>query len=534
MPTVTAPADTMPADTSFADTDLTGRRQHQQSVRHARVRRRLRALLLAALAGSVVIPLVVFALLPSRTNPELMRDASLATSLVGISMLVGAFLLPSRLRTVSEALGIERLLRSHRALAVIGTALALGHAAAAVAHAPHGLLILDLRTAPPRVWAACAATLSLIAIVVLGLTRRRRRPRYEGWRLVHILLANIAVVGTTLHVIWLNDLTRTPVARAWFLVLLLVVALVNGHRWIHRPWRAKRTPYTVEEVRRETASAVTLVLRAEGHPGTPFRPGQFAFLKIGQSAHIFEEHPFSIASAATKPWRKELTIKAIGDFSEVVGGLRPGRRVHLDAAHGGFTPDGLHSDGLVLIAGGVGVTPMLSIVRARSPTATTSGPSSSSSPGASPTTCSTSPTGALERGCDCASSRSSRSRRRSGAARSGGSTRRSSTPCCPRPAPASVSTTSSADRARWSAPSPGCWTSAACRDDGCTPSCSTWSEHSSPSPRRPQGSRTRQVGCGQRVTVGRPSPGSTRTTTSARSADTRSAPSGPQAMCRGQ
>ena len=363
MPTVTAPADTMPADTSFADTDLTGRRQLQQSVRHARVRRRLRALLLAALAGSVVIPLVVLALLPSRTNPELMRDASLATSLVGISMLVGAFLLPSRLRTVSEALGIERLLRSHRALAVIGTALALGHAAAAAAHAPHGLLILDLRTAPPRVWAACAATLSLIAIVVLGLTRRRRRPRYEGWRLVHILLANIAVVGTTLHVIWLNDLTRTPVARAWFLVLLLVVALVNGHRWIHRPWRAKRTPYTVEEVRRETASAVTLVLRAEGHPGTPFRPGQFAFLKIGQSAHIFEEHPFSIASAATKPWRKELTIKAIGDFSEVVGGLRPGRRVHLDAAHGGFTPDGLHSDGLVLIAGGVGVTPMLSIVR---------------------------------------------------------------------------------------------------------------------------------------------------------------------------
>ena len=46
-----------------------------------------------------------------------------------------------------------------------------------------------------------------------------------------------------------------------------------------------------------------------GHRGVQFRPGQFAWLKIGTSPFVFEEHPFTIASAATEPWRKEFTIR---------------------------------------------------------------------------------------------------------------------------------------------------------------------------------------------------------------------------------
>ena len=72
-------------------------------------------------------------------------------------------------------------------------------------------------------------------------------------------------------------------------------------------------------------TAVTVVLHAVGHPGTKFHPGQFAWLKIGSSPYVFEEHPFTMASAATEPWRKEFTIKALGDFTEVLAALRPGR-----------------------------------------------------------------------------------------------------------------------------------------------------------------------------------------------------------------
>jgi predicted ferric reductase len=105
------------------------------------------------------------------------------------------------------------------------------------------------------------------------------------------------------------------------------------------------------------------VLHARGHQGIEFEAGQFAWLKLGGSPFVFEEHPFTIASTATEPWCKEFTIKAMGDFSELVAGLRPGRRVYLDGLHGRFTLSAPPATGFVLLAGGVGVTPMLSMLR---------------------------------------------------------------------------------------------------------------------------------------------------------------------------
>ena len=90
--------------------------------------------------------------------------------------------------------------------------------------------MLDLRDAPPRVWAGVTATLCLLLIVALGLTRRRRRPRYEGWRLVHVLLANTVLFGVVLHVWWLRHLTAYPVGRIWYTCFALAVAAVTGYR----------------------------------------------------------------------------------------------------------------------------------------------------------------------------------------------------------------------------------------------------------------------------------------------------------------
>jgi predicted ferric reductase len=290
-------------------------------------------------------------------------ELSLATGLVAASLLVAAYALPSRLRRLSVGLGIEMVLRSHRLVALLAVGLVLLHIAFTLLDSPRGLGVLDLRTAPPRVWAGATATVALLLIVVLAVSRRRRRPRYEGWRLVHISLGTVVLVGTALHVWWLQHLVVTPVMGAWFAVLGLGVLLLLLYRWLWRPARALRHSYVVEEVREASSSAVTIVLHAKGHDGIAFRPGQFAWLKLGGSPFVFEEHPFTIASAATEPHRKEFTIKALGDWTELLAGLRPGRRVYLDGPHGTFTAHDLPAEGFVFLAGGVGVTPMLSMLR---------------------------------------------------------------------------------------------------------------------------------------------------------------------------
>ncbi|GAB3870688.1 ferredoxin reductase family protein [Terrabacter terrigena] len=324
---------------------------------------------LASLGWAVVvlltlaIPVVLLERTGVLSGLPLLHVLSLATGLIALSLLVAAFLLPSRVRTLTSQLGIERVLRTHRALAVAAGAIVLAHVVFAVAHSPAGLGLLDLRTAPPRVWFALTATVSIVAIVVLAWTRRRRRPRYEGWRLSHVILANVIVIATAMHVWLLDDLVNNAMVLAWFTLLAVLVVGLWVYRWWWRPRRQRQNAYLIDEIHQHPDSSATLVLHAEGHEGVPFRPGQFAFLKIGASPHVFEEHPFTIASAATEPWRKEFTIKALGDFSELVAGMKAGRRVYLDGPHGSFTVDGLASEAIVLIAGGVGITPMLSMVR---------------------------------------------------------------------------------------------------------------------------------------------------------------------------
>ena len=314
---------------------------------------------LLALAAPVILLIRTGAL----SGLPVLHVLSLATGMLALSLLVAAFLLPSRLRTLSTHLGIERVLRVHRALAIGTASIVIAHIVFALAHSSKGLALLDLRDAPPRVWFAITATVALVAIVVLAWTRRRRRPRYEGWRLSHIILANIVILASAMHVWLLDDLVNNTAVLVWFALLAVVIIGLWVYRWWWRPRRQRQNAYIIDEIRQHPEGSATLVLHADGHSGMPFRPGQFAFLKIGSSPHVFEEHPFTIASAATEPWRKEFTIKALGDFSELVAGMKAGRRVYLDGPHGSFTVDGLASEAIVLIAGGVGITPMLSMVK---------------------------------------------------------------------------------------------------------------------------------------------------------------------------
>ncbi len=94
-----------------------------------------------------------------------------------------------------------------------------------------------------------------------------------------------------------------------------------------------------------------------------FRAGQFAWFTLDRSPFSVVEHPFSIASAPADLPNLELVIKEAGDFTSRLDRLRVGGRAHLDGPHGNFTLEGRTADGLVVIAGGVGIAPMFSLLR---------------------------------------------------------------------------------------------------------------------------------------------------------------------------
>ena len=132
---------------------------------------------------------------------------------------------------------------------------------------------------------------------------------------------------------------------------------------IVKPLFMLRRPYRVAAVRAERGDSTTLVMEPEGHAGFRFRPGQFGWLTLWGSPFRITGHPFSFSSSAeASDGRVEMTIRNLGDFTSTIARVPVGQRVYLDGPYGAFTV-GSPKDALVLIAGGVGITPMMSMLR---------------------------------------------------------------------------------------------------------------------------------------------------------------------------
>jgi predicted ferric reductase len=313
----------------------------------------------------VVAPLAALLLGEMPPGREFWWDFSMALGFAGIAMLGVQFALTSRYKRASSPFGIDIIYLFHRYLAIIAVLLVLSH---------FGILWLwyeeDLGPLDPREarWELTVARLALVLFVLLIVSsewRKRLRIEYRLWRLSHVILATIGFAAAVAHIVGVGYYTAAPAKRVlWLSVTLFWVLLVVWTR-VAKPWRARQRPYRVTEVRPERNGAWTLAIEPAGRPGLErFMPGQFAWLTLHGSPFGLREHPFSIASAPEDLPRIEFGIKELGDFTGSLGKVEVGDVAYLDAPYGVFSID-RHPDvaGFAGIVGGIGVTPMMSMLR---------------------------------------------------------------------------------------------------------------------------------------------------------------------------
>jgi len=128
--------------------------------------------------------------------------------------------------------------------------------------------------------------------------------------------------------------------------------------------RGRRFTWDVERTERETHDTTSLVLsRADGAGAfAARRAGQFATLRVRRPMGWSEPHPFTI-SCPPGGDSLRFTIKASGDFSTAIGKVAAGTPVLCEGPYGVFCPDFARERNVVMIAGGVGITPFLSAIR---------------------------------------------------------------------------------------------------------------------------------------------------------------------------
>ncbi|MCD2191316.1 hypothetical protein [Actinomycetospora soli] len=327
----------------------------------------------AAVGVALLVPLAATWWSPA--TPAGFKALSSYAAVAGVGALALAVAVLSRSRRLSRAAGWPALLGWHRLLGYGALTAVAVHIGVVVATSPTSVGLLTPVGASAPIAAGLAATaLLLLTAVVFSRPLARLLP-HRVRRALHVTAAAAVAAVTALHVIWMHT-PDTVAGLLWTVLLAAALAAVLAVRWLLRPGRARAM--LIHTTRREPGGLITLRLVPAAGPdhGLRFAPGQFVWLRRTRWPRPAGEHPFTIASSACERRFLEFTISPTGPFTRRLVALTPGATVYLDGPHGAFTADRAETvdpaaalssttapGGLILIAGGSGIAPMLSILR---------------------------------------------------------------------------------------------------------------------------------------------------------------------------
>ncbi len=324
---------------------------------------------LLVLLGALVLVPYGLALAQGLEIRNFYTELVTALSIAGLAAMLLQFVLAGRIGWFLRRAGLDQSMLLHRKAGQWIAALFFLH--------PFLLVLPRFLVAPQLaahdIWSTFTAAetatgfyaMSLMAVLVLASVFKDRLPmRYEAWRLSHGIGFAIVAILATDHAITNG---RHGVYSAWFdamwiaLCAAAVASLLDTYLW--QPYRRSRRPFRVAAL--ERASARDMVLTIEKAGGFPFafKPGQFAWINTSGHAGNLSEHPFSIASTPQDLPRLSFVIRNLGDYSSALGEVEIGQDVYLDGPYGDFTLDTAPSQDIVLIAGGAGIGPILSLLR---------------------------------------------------------------------------------------------------------------------------------------------------------------------------
>ena len=301
---------------------------------------------------------------PFDTPRPVLVELSVAVGLLAYPLLAIQFALVSRLRASSRPFGTDAMVQFHQYVGLLCLLFVVGHPLLLLGQGPPWSTwnLLDGRLATQT------GVISSVAILVMTLTtvfRKQLRLSYEQWQWLHLAMAIVAVGAGLVHVLEVGGYSRVTTMRSVFVLYAGAFGSLMLNYRLLRPWKMRGRPWEVAENREEGASTRTLRVRPVGHNGFSFEPGQFAWLVTGTTPWSSQQHPLSISSSADPAGDRglEFSIKGLGDWSStVVPRLVPGTRVWVDGPFGAFTIDRKPAQGLVLIAGGIGIAPLRSML----------------------------------------------------------------------------------------------------------------------------------------------------------------------------
>ncbi|WP_061960459.1 ferredoxin reductase family protein [Demequina flava] len=302
------------------------------------------------------------------TSPaDWLYAAGRAFGIVAAVLMMAQVLLASRVPWVERAIGHDRAIAVHTRWGKVAIVLMLVHLAimTTVTASYDGRSVgAQVFAWPEYGWwmlAALVAATAFIVVLVTSLTAVRLRWPYERWHAVHMLVY-IGVAFAVPHQFLEGSTFRAGGIAWWFWAVLWTLSIGSFvlFRLIRPVVRIGRHGLMVESVTPLADGSTTVTVAGRNLDRLKAQPGQFFLWRFLSPELRTQQHPYSLSAAPGD--RLRITVKPSGFGSTAVKNLTPGTRVMVEGPLGIFTHQSRTRSALVLVAAGIGVTPVRSML----------------------------------------------------------------------------------------------------------------------------------------------------------------------------
>jgi predicted ferric reductase len=322
----------------------------------------------AGLGLTLALQLTTVRLSDFNTFYSLVVSVSRLTALVGSYFAVVGMFLIARIPWVERGVGHDRLVTWHRKLGPWSLYLIGAHVFLIIVgfagqdSIPLYKELWQFLTLYEWMWFALAGFVLMVLAGVTSYKKARAKMSYETWWMVHVL-NYAAVAASFMHQIVNGSMfVGHPLNKTYWISLYVAmgVSILYWRFWVPF-YRSMKVNLRVEKVVIEGPVVVSVIMKGKHLDTLNAQGGQFFGWRFLSKGHFLMSHPFSLSAAPTEKHLR-ITVKDLGDHSRTLAFLKPGTRVFVEGPYGAFTAGRSTQPHVVLVGGGVGITPVRALM----------------------------------------------------------------------------------------------------------------------------------------------------------------------------
>jgi len=296
---------------------------------------------------------------------QIFRSLAQLAGLVGMVMFALVLMLSARIKFFDDLFGgLDRAYLAHHTFAGISFILLLLHPLFSALQIAQTSALRDvaLFLLPSNNWPLNFGIFSLLLMIAfLYITYYVKLP-YQIWKFTHKFLGFAFFLGG-IHVFFIaSDVSENTALKIYVLSLAFFGLVAYFYRTLFGKKLVKKYDYVISEIRSVGDSITEVSMKPKGAEKMSFIPGQFIFVSFKGENISPELHPFSVSSSPVEGVLK-ISVKALGDYTASLSNLKAGEMAKIEGPYGKFSYKKTDKKDQVWIAGGIGITPFLSMAK---------------------------------------------------------------------------------------------------------------------------------------------------------------------------